>query len=274
MSPSPVLSGNALRWSVVVALLFVVAIILAGCGSQGGQGMVLGPPPAVLPPATPAAQPVLFFEGTGTSHSDVAAVKAVLKTLGLGYITANSTQLDAMTEQQLGGYKLLIVPGGDSITIGQNLSPATTVMIRNTVAQYGLHYLGICAGAFFGGYSIYNGIDLTSGVSFDFYADEFKGIHLEAVPISLSSGGPLDVYWEDGPQLSGWGDVVARYPDGTSAIVEGSFGNGFVILTGVHLEAPANWLGGTAFTTSVPVNLAYAGTVIQAALAGKSLPHF
>jgi hypothetical protein len=274
VNPSPVSSGNALRWIVVVALLFVIAIILAGCGSQGGQGMVLTPPPAVLPPAIPAAEPVLLFEGTGTSHSDVAAVKAVLKTLGLGYITANSTQLDAMTEQQLGGYKLLIVPGGNSITIGQNLNPATTVMIRNTVAQYGLHYLGICAGAFFGGYSIYNGVDLTSGVSFDFYADEFKGIHLEAVPISRPSSGPLDVYWEDGPQLSGWGDVVAKYPDGTSAIVEGSFGNGFVMFTGVHLEAPADWLGGTTFAASVSANVAYAGTVIQAALAGKPLPHF
>jgi biotin protein ligase-like protein len=269
VSPFP---RNALRWIVIIALSFVIAIIVAGCGSQGRQATV--PAPAALPPAIPAAEPVLLFEGTGSSNSDVAAIKAVLKTLGLGYVTASSNQLDAMTEQQLGGYKLLIVPGGNSITIGQNLSPATTTMIHNAVAQYGVHYLGICAGAFFGGYSIYNGIDLTSGVSFDFYGDEYKGIHQEAVPISRPGSGPLDVYWQDGPQLSGWGDVVAKYPDGTSAIVEGSFGNGFVMFTGVHLEAPADWRAGMAFNTPLSVDLTYAGTVIQAALAGQSLPHF
>jgi glutamine amidotransferase-like uncharacterized protein len=217
---------------------------------------------------------VLLYIGTGTSAPDVSALETVLGTLGLGYLTANESQLDAMTEPQLGGYKLLIVPGGDSIAIGQSLSGAATAIIRNAVAQYGLHYLGICAGAFFGGYSIYNGVDLTSGVWFNFFADENKGIHQEPVKISLPSSAPLDVYWQDGPQLSGWGDVVAKYPDGTPAIVEGTSGSGFVVFTGVHLEAPAAWRAGMTFTTPLSADLAYAATVIQAALAGTPLPHF
>jgi glutamine amidotransferase-like uncharacterized protein len=217
---------------------------------------------------------VLLYNGTGTSAPDVSALEAVLGTLGLGYVTANASQLEAMSEAQMGGYKLLIVPGGDSIVIGQNLSAGATATIHNAVAQYGLHYLGICAGAFFGGYSIYNGVDLTSGAWFNFFADENKGIHQEAVEISLPSSAPLDVYWQDGPQLSGWGDVVAKYPDGTPAIVEGTSGNGFVVFTGVHLEAPAAWRAGMTFTTPLSADLAYAGTVIQAALAGTPLPHF
>jgi hypothetical protein len=40
---------------------------------------------------------------------------------------------------------------------------------RNTV-RGGLSYLGICAGAFFAGASPYNGLNLTSGVRFPFYA--------------------------------------------------------------------------------------------------------
>jgi hypothetical protein len=266
------------RW-IAIASSLVIAIALAGCGSGSGsqtsQPVVLAPPiPAALPPAIPAAEPVLLYSGTGTSPSDVAAIEAVLGTLGAGYITADSSQLEATSEAQLGGYKLLIVPGGNSITIGQNLSAAATATIRNAVAQYGLHYLGICAGAFFGGSSIYNGVDLTSGVGFDFFADENKGIHKEAVAISFPTSGPLDAYWEDGPQLSGWGDVVAKYPDGTAAIVEGKSGNGFVMFTGVHLEAPAGWRRGMKFTTPLSVDVAYAGTVIQAALAGTPLPHF
>ena len=103
-------------------------------------------------------------------------------------------------------------------------------------------------------------------MSFDFYADEYKGIHEEPVDISLPTNGPLDVYWQDGPQLSGWGAVVAKFPDGTPAIIEGQSGNGFVIFTGVHLEAPESWRGSMIFTTPVSVDLAYAGTVMQAAL--------
>ncbi|HXP39764.1 MAG TPA: BPL-N domain-containing protein [Candidatus Acidoferrales bacterium] len=232
------------------------------------------PPTEAPPPAIAAAEPVLLFNGTGTTSSDVAAVEAVLDTLGVGYVTADSAQLNALTEPQLGGYKLIIVPGGNSITIGQSLTADTASMIRGAVEQYGVHYLGLCAGAFFGGYSIYNGVDLTGGVSFDFYADEYKGIHLEPVEISLPDSGPLDVYWQDGPQLSGWGAVVAKFPDGTPAIVEGQSGKGFVIFTGVHPEAPESWRGLLMFTTPVSADLEYAGTVIQAALSGTQLPHF
>jgi glutamine amidotransferase-like uncharacterized protein len=258
-------------------LLLLIASLLASstltfCGANRGDN-ALGTGTS-LPPPIPAAEPVLLFTGTGTSSSDVTAVEAVLTTLALGYTTASSAQLDAMSEQQLAGYKLLIVPGGNSIEIGQNLSASTAANIRGAVADYGMNYLGICAGAFFGGSSIYNGVNLTGGVSFNFYQDEFKGIHIEAVEISFPAGNQMDVYWQDGPELSGWGQVVATFPDGSAAIAEGLSGKGFVIFTGVHLEAPASWRGSLNFTTPESVDLAYAGTVIQAALNGTPLPHF
>ena len=259
--------------TLAFAAIFIAVITSAGCGSHGSQPAAPAPTPVPLPPAVEAAEPVLLYVGAGTSAPDVAAVKAVLKSLNIGYLTADENQLNAMTEPVLGGYKMLLVPGGDSITIGQSLSADTTATIRNAIAQYRVHYMGICAGAFFGGYSIYNGLNLTSGVFFDFYNAEFQGIHLEAVEISLASGGPLDVYWNDGPQMSGWGDVVAKYPDGTPAIVEGPWGNGFVMLAGVHLEAPASWrVAGMNYTAAA--DIAYAGTMIQAALNGMPLPHF
>jgi glutamine amidotransferase-like uncharacterized protein len=201
-------------------------------------------------------------------------VQSVLGSLKIAYATADAAKLNAMTEPQLGGYKLIIVPGGNSIAIGENLAQATASNIRGAVQLYGVHYLGICAGAFFGGYSIYNGVNLTEGVWFDFYADENRGIHQEAVQLSFPAKTPLDVYWEDGPQLSGWGATVAKYPNDTPAITEGQSGKGFVIFTGVHLEAPASWRGSATFRTPVSDDLAYAGTVIQAAFNGTPLPHF
>jgi len=254
---------------ILVIALLLVLITFSGCGSQQN-----GQPAQELPPPIPAAEPVLLYNGTGASSSDVSAIKAVLSTQGIGYATADSSELNAMNEAQLGGYKLIIVPGGNSIMIGQSLTTQTTSAIRGAVIKYGTHYLGICAGAFFGGSSTYNGVNLTGGVSFNFYADENLGIHLAAVEISFPSGTPLDIYWQDGPQFSGWGEIVGKYPDGTPAIVEGNVGKGFVILSGVHPEAPANWRSGMTFKTSLATDLAYAGTLIDAALNAKTLPHF
>ncbi len=151
------------RHLVLTIALLLAPITFSGCGSQSG------PKAQELPPPIPAPEPVLLYNGTGASSSDVAAIKAVLDTQGISYATADSSELNGMSEAQLGGYKLIIVPGGNSITIGQSLTTNTTSAIRGAVAQYGTHYLGICAGAFFGGYSIYNGVNLTGGVPFDFY---------------------------------------------------------------------------------------------------------
>jgi len=217
--------------------------------------------------------PILIFNGSGTSSSDVAAVEAVVSAKGLAYHTANSSQLDSMSQSQLMAYKLFIVPGGNSITIGNNLSSKATTTVRDAVAQ-GLNYLGICAGGFFGGYSKYNGLDLTSGKWFTLYADYYKGIHKEAVAISFPGGTKLDIYWQDGPNLSGWGQVVGKYPNGNTALTEGYWGKGFVLLSGVHPEAPAGWRYGMDFFTPLDVDLAYAGTLVTSALNRVTLPHF
>ena len=259
------------RFFAVLTLLSVSFLI--GCGSPSSTQLTAVTPPAPLLPAIAASKPVLLFDGTGTS-SDVSAVEGVLGNLNIGYNTVDSSQIEALSEQQLAGYKLIIVPGGNSITIGQNLSAAVASNIRGAVQQYGTHYLGICAGAFFGASSVYNGVDLTGGVSFDFYADENKGIHIEPVLITFPSAPPLDVYWQDGPQLTGWGSVVAKFPDGTPAIVEGQSGRGFVLFTGVHAEAPTDWRGSLPFTSSLSQDVTYAGTIVSAALSGSPLPHF
>ena len=246
----------------------------SGCGSPhlpGNQAAQLTPLTAGRSSTT---VPVLLYKGTGTSANDVTAVESVLSNLNLKYSTASTSQIEAMSESQLASYKLLIVPGGNSITIGNNLSYAATTKIHDAVINDGLHYLGICAGAFFGGYSIYNGLNLTNGIWFNFYADEFLGIHKAVVALSFPDGPKMDMYWQDGPQLSGWGNIISTYPDGTPAMVEQQSGNGWVILSGVHPEAPASWRTGMPFKTPLAADLAYAGTLITSAMNGTSLPHY
>ena len=181
--------------------------------------------------------------------------------------------MNEMSESRIRGFRLLIVPGGNFVDIGNSLTSKTTANIRGAV-QNGLNYLGICAGAFFAGNSPYNGLNLTSRVRFGFYAAESRGIRKAAVAIAVAQGPTLDQYWEDGPQFTGWGAVVGKYPDGTPAIAQGTFGNGSVILTGVHPEAPERWRHEMIFTTPVSLDNAYAGTLVYAALNRTSLPHY
>jgi len=117
--------------------------------------------------------PILLFDGNGTSPDDVAALRAVLSRAQLRFDTADSPRLNAMSAQELRGYRLLIVPGGNFERIGNALS-----------------------------------------------------------------------------------------------------GAGWVILVGVHPEAPAAWRRGLAFSSPVAQDNAYAETLIRAALAGTRLRHF
>ena len=241
-----------------IQLLWCIAIIaLAGCS----------------PPEANEAAPILLVNGTGASPNDVKAVEAILKERQLKYAIVNSPQLNRMSESQLLAYRLMIIPGGNYIKVGNSLTPATTTNIHNAV-QGGLNYLGICCGGILAGDARCNSLNLTSGVRFGFYAEVNRGIHKTAAAITGVGTPAIECYWEDGPQFTGWGAVVGKYPDGTPAVVEGTCGKGWVVLCGVHPEAPENWRRGMSFTTPADAAHAYAGTLIDAALNGTQLPHY
>lgn len=222
-----------------------------------------------------ASPDILVFAGAGTSPNDIVAVERILDDNNLAYTTATSQQLNDMTSAQLMKYRLMIVPGGNFIDMSASLTARTTAMVHDAV-QSGLNYLGICAGAFLAGdgRGYYKSFDLASGARFGFYSAAKNGTRKAAVPITDSHGAMVEHYWEDGPELTGFGDVVAKYPDGMPAVVEGKSGRGWVVLAGVHPEAPMSWRGGMPFTSPATVANAYAGTLVQAALQHTSLPHF
>lgn len=213
---------------------------------------------------------ILLFTGDGASRNDVKAVEAVLQDAHLAYATADSSFMNHVDVSALGRFHLLIVPGGNFVEMGQGLTTAAATTVR-TAVQNGLNYLGICAGGFLAGDSPYNGFNLTSGVRFGFYSAEARGVRKSAVAIALRNGTTREHYWEDGPQFTGWGSVVGTYPDGTPAIAEGPVGRGWVLLTGVHAEAPESWRRGMTFATPVRDDNAYAAALVRAALEGTAL---
>ena len=167
----------------------------------------------------------------------------------------------------------MIVPGGNFEVMGNGLATSTPAKLRDAVRD-GVGYLGVCAGAFIAGDSPYNGLNLTDGRRFGFYSAEARGIRKAAVAIETADGKTTEHYWEDGPQLDGWGAVVAKYPDGTAAIVQGSAGRGWMVLTGTHPEAPEGWREGLAFRAPARASNDYALVLIDAALNRRPLPQF
>ncbi|MEJ0029049.1 MAG: BPL-N domain-containing protein [Bacteroidota bacterium] len=236
----------------LVLLCFVLSVgVLAGCDSPQAE--------------------VLLFSGTGVSENDVVAIEVILKANDMSYALINSAGVNELTPSQLTNYKLLIVPGGNFIDMGKSLTTQASSNVRDAVHS-GLNYFGICAGAFLAGNSeYYNGFNLTSGVTFHFYSAADKGLRKLAVAITTPGAPVLDQYWEDGPELSGWGEVIAKYPDGTPAVSQGKYGRGFVLLAGIHAEAPENWRKGMGFNTPASVDHEYAGRLISAALEGREM---
>jgi glutamine amidotransferase-like uncharacterized protein len=248
----------------IVSMFVLLVIGTTGCRTSGDRGSV---------PLNKGAR-ILLFNGKGISPNDVAAIESILYNNQLTYSTVNSVQLNKMSEVEMRKYRLLIVPGGDFVEMGKSLTKGASMNIHNAV-QKGLNYLGICAGGFLAGKSeYYNGFDLTSGTKFGFYSAENQGMHKAALSIAGPGETALDQYWEDGPQFTGWGDVIGKYPDGTPALVEGASGKGWVILSGIHAEAPEYWRQGMIVNTPADKDNAYAATLIRAALNGISLPHY
>ena len=268
---SSVPEADALYRVLIIASLVLISTASTACGVRSHHDSMSLEDANASGPTTP----ILLFNGTGASPDDVAAVEAVLKNNHLSYSTAKSSRLNHMDQFQIRQYRLLIVPGGNFVEIGNSLTPGATGNIRKAVKD-GLNYLGICGGGFFAGKydPPYNGLNLTSGVRFGFYAAESRGVRKAGVSIGVAGAPTLDQYWEDGPEFTGWGAVIGKYPDGTPAIVEGTFGNGWVILSGVHPEAPASWRHGLTFNTPSSVDNAYAGTLIRAALNRTPLSHW
>lgn len=237
-------------------ILVLAAILFAACATRDDKNAA-----------------IVLFNGDGTSPGDVEAIEKILDDNHVAFSTAGSSRLNAMTESDLRRYRLLIMPGGNFMHIGNSLNRAAPANMRSAI-QHGLNYLGICAGAFLAGDIPGYGLNLTSGIKFGPYAVWNHGVRKTAVSITDAAGATLDQYWEDGPQLSGWGTVVAKYPDDTPAVVEGSFGDGWVVLSGIHPEAPEKWRRQMTFRTPAAVDHAYALKLIQAALDRRPLPHY
>lgn len=214
----------------------------------------------------------LLYNGNGSSPTDVVAIQGILGTMGISYHLVNHTQLNAMPLAVLQTYKLIVWPGGNSIVMGNSLSKTATTNVKKAVSNKGVSYIGFCAGAFMAESSTYYNVFNLAGVWFDFYRQSITDI----VRTYFADGKTRDLVYWDGPHLKGFGKVIARYPNGLPAMAANKVGKGFVVLTGVHPEAPEDWRWGfvSPDTDGVSADIDYTKLLIKSALTKVMLPTF
>ncbi len=214
----------------------------------------------------------LLYNGTGASPTDVVAIQNILSSMGISYHLVTHAQLNLMPLNVLQTYKMIVWPGGNSIVMGNALTKATTTKVKKAVAEKGVSYIGFCAGAFMAESSTYYNVFNLAGVWFDFYRQSVTDI----VQTYFADGTRRDLVYWDGPHLKGFGKVIAKYPNGLPAMAANKVGKGFVVLTGVHPEAPEDWRWGfvSPDTDGVTADINYTKTLIQSALTKVMLPTF
>ena len=127
---SPEYAGDSNREEHATFISYTLSVRIDSRSDAASEVQTLAATTGSTSTSTSAAR-VLIFNGSGTGSSAVTAIENVVHSLGLAYQTVNSSQLDAMTQTKLASYKLFIVPGGNSIAIGNNLTVKATTTVRN-----------------------------------------------------------------------------------------------------------------------------------------------
>jgi glutamine amidotransferase-like uncharacterized protein len=226
----------------------------------------------ILKPASAlAGNQVLIYVGYGTTSGSAAGLEKAITGAGYTYTAVTAPQMNAMTRAQFDAYKLIVIPGGNSINIGTSLTKTTTNNVHNAVTLDGVSYFGVCAGAFMAETSsLYNTFKLAPSY-FNFYDQNA----IKWVEVTFPGKPNLDMAYWNGPELNGFGSVVAKYgSNGQAAIAEGKVGAGWVIISAVHPEATSSWgISGTD-GDDIAADNAYAITLVKAAFNKTSLAHY
>jgi hypothetical protein len=198
----------------------------------------------------------------------------------MSYQTATSDQLNAMSLSQLSSFTIIVWPGGDSNQMDASLTSTTKSRVRQAV-QSGVNYVGFCAGAWMavgpapGASNSGWGFSLVTGDYLKEYAPGGQYPVSAIVPVTFATGQTRDLVWWDGPYLPTLaGSVIARYPGGSAAMIEARSGQGYVVLSGVHPEAPMDWRTTQNLTDPDGLDFDIAWSLVNAALTRTPLSVF
>lgn len=191
---------------------------------------------------------VLIYDGTGTMGTSVNGIENCLNEINneSSNIKFNYSTSVEINSETLGGYDVLIIPGGDTSEYIQN-SDIDNSSIKQFLSD-GNGYLGICAGA----YAATNYVDGYYGgwgLEPDVNAENvnYEGnltISTTSLGKHLTSSSDITIFHENGPALytNDTSHIISTYSDnntgyeGYADMVGEDYGSGRVILSGSHPE--------------------------------------
>ena len=142
---------------------------------------------------------------------------------------------------------ILLMPGGWPQKYSSNLGEAGFTAIRSFV-ETGGRYIGICAGAYLASKSFSIDGSFVKGLGIaeieavnetdKILPGKMRKIEIvNGLPLSKGCGKNIAMWYENGPMIKASEvDVVARFENGSAAIVSTGYGKGSVILFSPHPE--------------------------------------
>jgi glutamine amidotransferase-like uncharacterized protein/predicted small secreted protein len=268
---------------VLVIFVLFLSILLASCAGASGNGGATDAASAsgAGSSGTMEGDPrqfstdVLLYNGAGAAATDVNAFIDLLDAEDLSYKLINESELNEMSVDELAAFGMILWPGGYAGIASNNLSTATRRRVREAVKARGVSYAGFCAGSFMAvGPEDYGFAFLSSDAILPEY--EPDGIHqhdyAEIEAFTMPGGSVQDLVWFGGPYFPSASEVLARYRDGTPAMMQTMAGKGFVVLSGPHPESPVGWADSDADRDGKTGDRTLARKLILSALRRQPLP--
>ncbi|MBN2187373.1 MAG: hypothetical protein JW732_08015 [Dehalococcoidia bacterium] len=211
-------------WGIILSLLIALLVTSSSCEANSGQESV-------------EVAEIAIYSGKGAVlFEDVAYA---LELLDIKYSTLDENDIK---ERKLEHFKFLIVPGGYTQEYMPALGEAGREAIRNFVRAGG-SYIGICGGAYLAAERVEvpgrpEGLGIIDIESIRKSGMGMVKIYLTNHPVTKGLASELVIYYQNGPEIVAGENVegIARYGNGSFAIVASSFGKGKVICFSPHPE--------------------------------------
>lgn len=194
--------------------------------------------------ATAEAPLALVYDDVGVCAEECALHAAnAAKLAGFQVVTVSAATLDQHLSDKA---SVWIQPGGNAIEVSDHLGVEKLSLIRNFVSRGG-GYIGFCAGGFLADVTVDDaglkpGLGIIPVSAYEYLENDTQA---QVLPI-LWEGFPKHLFFQEGAAFaSGLKDrvqVIATYSEGAAAVIQAVFGKGIVIASGVHPEAPEQWL--------------------------------
>ena len=273
------------KYYFIISSIITLSLLEWGCAIPPGSKAGLGP---VSQPRAPSSSPgtvrtdILIYAGTGSWSAEIDGMTETLYRHQATYRQINSSELNAMSLDELAEFGLMIFPGGDASAMTKNLSPETHAKMRAAVQERGVSYIGFCAGAWIAiapapepGQDVSYGVGVVNG---PFQIANYltkEGREYAVAKAQFASGAQRELLWYGGPITPNIpGGVLVKYPDGTPAITQIHSGKGFVIVSGFHPAAPQYVFDSLKLKNPEGLAFDYAWTLFDAALHHTELPAF